>query len=378
MRNVLFIQRVLADYRAPFFLKLHDVLRASNIQLQVIAGLPWPEEAVRDELDQLPFGRRMHNQRLWRNVYWQRGARKASTQADLIIFEQANAALHLYPLLLRWGAAAQQKLAYFGHGRNLNVAQHMSARERWKRIWLHRVDWWFAYTELTQDILAQQGYPRDRITVVNNSIDTTQIGQVAARCTAEEKDQLFTRLFGDVRAPSTRVGVFCGRLTSLKWIPFLLEMIQRVQTQCPDFRMILIGDGTDRLAVEAFCAANPWCVYVGPQHGQARVPYLALGDIWINPGMTGLAILDALTLGLPFISTANGIHSPEIAYLRPGSNGLLPNPDIGECASAITALLGDAPQLKTMKAQARRDASSYSIERMVERFHDGICAVLNS
>lgn len=376
MRKVLFIQRVLADYRVPFFLKLHDVLRESNIQLRVIAGLAWPEEAVRDELDQLPFGNRVKNLRLWKNVYWQQGVNKASTEGDLVIFEQANAALHLYPLLLRSRVAATQKMAFWGHGRNLNSASQTDLRERWKCLWLHRVDWWFAYTGITHDILLQQGYPRDRITVVNNSIDTTQLRQAASRCTADEKNQLFTRLFGEARSQSTRVGVFCGRLTPLKWIPFLLEMIQRVRAECPDFKMILIGDGPDRFAVESFCAANPWCAYVGPQHGQARVPSLALGDIWINPGMTGLAILDALALGIPFISTANGIHSPEISYLRPGANGLLPNPDRDECAAAITKLLRDEQTLKDMKKQAQKDAELYSIEKMVDRFHDGIGAAI--
>jgi glycosyltransferase involved in cell wall biosynthesis len=376
MKTVLFIQRVAADYRTGFFLKLHDLLQASDIQLRVIAGLPWPGDAVQDELDQLPFGTRMQNVRLIKNVYWQRGAVSASRNSDLVVFEQANSALHNYPLLLRWGHQPPQRIAFWGHGRNLTLGHRNSIREHWKKKWLHRVDWWFAYTQLTHDILASQGFPETRISVVNNAIDTSLLREQESRMATADKDSLYTELFKEQRPSGHLVGVFCGRLTAMKWLPFLFESIQGIQSEQPAFRMIIVGDGPERELVEKFCQSHSWCVYVGAKRGIERVPYLALGGVWLNPGLTGLSILDAFALGLPYVTTHSRGHGPEIAYLRPDHNGLLTKPTPSDYAHAILDLLGDERRLRTMQANARQAASSYSIEQMAERFHHGICSAL--
>ncbi len=38
--------------------------------------------------------------------------------------------------------------------------------------WLTKLDWWFACTQMTVDILAKAGYPQQQVTNLNNAIDT--------------------------------------------------------------------------------------------------------------------------------------------------------------------------------------------------------------
>jgi exopolysaccharide biosynthesis WecB/TagA/CpsF family protein len=45
-------------------------------------------------------------------------------------------------------------------------------QEKWKQIWLTKVDWWFAYNDLSAGIVRSLGYPEERITSVQNAIDT--------------------------------------------------------------------------------------------------------------------------------------------------------------------------------------------------------------
>jgi glycosyltransferase involved in cell wall biosynthesis len=144
----------------------------------------------------------------------------------------------------------------------------------------------------------------------------------------------------------------------------------------PDFRMILVGDGPDMDKVRQFCATRNWCVCTGAIHGLDRVPTLSLGDVWLNPGMIGLAILDAFALGIPVATTENGLHSPEIVYLRDGRNGVISSPDPTAFAQAVTELLSNPERLLAMKAAAAETGMTYTLERMVKRFAAGICCCL--
>ena len=54
---------------------------------------------------------------------------------------------------------------------NFQSAAPNGLREQWKKVMLKHVDWWFAYTNRTVDILCQAGYPRNRITCLDNAIE---------------------------------------------------------------------------------------------------------------------------------------------------------------------------------------------------------------
>ncbi|NQT92253.1 MAG: glycosyltransferase, partial [Lentisphaerae bacterium] len=122
---------------------------------------------------------------------------------------------------------------------------------------------------------------------------------------------------------------------------------------------------------------NPWCVWVGAKYGAERVKYLALGDIWLNPGMTGLVVLDAFALGLPMATTDNGIHSPEICYVRQGENGILTHRNPGDYAEQVADLLQTQPALASMQENALNESFKYSAEDMASRFAQGILRCLS-
>ena len=161
----------------------------------------------------------------------------------------------------------------------------------------------------------------------------------------------------------------------MKWVPFLLNSLEVTHRQYPDFRMIIIGDGSDADRVQAFCQRNPWCRWVGAVHGMERVKYLAQADVFLNPGMTGLSILDAFAVGIPFATTDCGIHSPEIAYLKNGVNGIMSKPTESAFTAAVLELI-QSDDLAMIKQNALTDGKKYTIESMTRNFVGGVMKAL--
>ena len=107
-----------------------------------------------------------------------------------------------------WRKFGGPRLAYFGHGKNFQAARPDSAAERFKRLWIKQVDWWFAYTQRSAAIVAGAGFPRDRITVVNNAIDTSGIAAEVAALDPAAQTAFRQSLFGG----SQNIGVYVGGL----------------------------------------------------------------------------------------------------------------------------------------------------------------------
>ena len=173
-RTVAFIQEWLPRYRLPFFNLLRDVLGTERIELRLYHGQPVGAMAKRSDAAGLPWACQVVNSHLG-SLVWQPVWRQAR-RADLVIVEQANR-LALNYLLLAARPAGGPRVAFFGHGANLQ-GNPASLRERWKRMWIRTPNWWFAYTDGTADRVLSGGFPANRITVVQNAVDTSALTEV--------------------------------------------------------------------------------------------------------------------------------------------------------------------------------------------------------
>lgn len=375
---VTFLLRAFTDYRLPFFDKLHDRLQAAGVRLSVHAGQARASEFLAASRPERDWLRRVHNRYLWRGVYWQCGALTETRASALVIFEQASTALYSYPLILRrlWAKGAPN-VAFWGHGRGFAKGSRDGLSERWKRLWTPRVDFWFPYTDVSADAVARTGFPADRMAVVNNANDTRSLSAAVREVTPDERIAVHRSLWRETRHGGHRVAVFCSRLFPSKGIGLLTESAARIHGQYEDFRLLVIGDGPLRPVVETFAAGHPWCAYRGPVHGTDRAPLLALADVWLNPGATGLVILDAFACGVPLITVQCPGHGPELAYLR-DDNGLLLEARPDAIAAAVVDLIRKPEKLSALKKGALRDAGAYSVEAMADRFSAGILRCLES
>jgi len=368
MKHVTVIQRRLTHYRVPFFESLRDALAEKAIELTLGAGQGFAGEAGKNDSGALLWSRPLKTTYLAGGRICIQPFGLLAKQADMLVVTAEN---KLVNNLLYQFRHPKLRVALWGHGANLQGDPN-TLRERFKARVARRADWWFGYTEMSRPLISRNGFPDERITILNNSVDTSEM-QAHLDGLPPGDREAWREANGVGSGP---VGFFLGSLYTEKRIDFLLQAAQAIRQEVPTFELVLVGAGPQRAMVEAFCAANPWAHYLGTRNGLEKVRALAACDVMLNPGLVGLGILDALICGLPMITTDCGLHSPEIAYLTPGHNGLMTANDMGAYVQASLDLLRN-PQARAQLETACRDSGrQYSVAHMARNFADGVHACL--
>ncbi|PYX15402.1 MAG: hypothetical protein DMG84_11820 [Acidobacteria bacterium] len=372
MKRVTIFQAVVKQYNAPFFEQLHAALCKDDVELQVVYSAPNAVEIRRSDCVDLPieYGRRVPA--LWflnRRLILQR-AWEYIANSDLLIIEQANKYLWNHPLL----AASRLRLrqvAFWGHGANRQERRPVVS-EWYKRKTLNAVDWWFAYTGGTVQYLVQHGVPADKITNVQNAVDTRSLRGASIRVSRNDCYEFRRRLGIDHTAP---VGAYCGMLEPAK-LGFIFEILSHIKASLPEFHYIIAGAGTAERQVEDFASRNAWVHWVGPKFGDEKALFLNAADAVLMAGPLGLVILDAFAAGLPVFTLDIPSHGPEIEYLEDDVNGLLTPPNAIACSRAVVETLGTAERLQRLKKGAWQSGGQYTLEAMVDNFRAGIVQCL--
>jgi glycosyltransferase involved in cell wall biosynthesis len=144
--------------------------------------------------------------------------------------------------------------------------------------------------------------------------------------------------------------------------------------------MIFIGSGIEAGKVRRATEGNPWIHFVGPKLGLERVPYFAISQVFLMPGLVGLAVLDCFALGVPLVTCRHSQHSPEIEYLEPGVNGIVveKSDDPASYADAVVSILSDKELHARLVQGCQESQKKYSLEEMVRRFVEGIEGALRA
>ncbi len=369
MERVTIIQRVLPHYRTSFFRRLRARLSERGVDLQLVYGQEWPGTVPRTTALHEPWARRIDNRYFHlrgKELIWQPCMTLIRGSA-LAIIEQSTRLLVNYPLLART-SFGQGKLAFWGHGRNLQSLRPGSWSERIKRITTLHADWWFAYTSLSADVVAASGFPRSRITDVQNTIDTSEFGANLDQCSDAEVSAAKETL----GITGNRVGLYCGGMYELKRLPFLMEACLVIKKIVPDFAAVFVGDGPETGVVTEMAGRHEWIHYVGPKVGRELAPYYKMASALLMPGLVGLAIVDSFVARVPLFTTDLPIHSPEISYLANQENGIMTPPTVEAFAAIVARYLQDVDMQQRLQDGCARSASRYTIENMVERFSSGI------
>lgn len=376
LRKVLFITHIMTHYRLRFHELVRHKLEEECVVYDVLCGVATDEESKKGDLGVLDFMsivpeiklKGFLKAALYHPVYLR------SLSYDLSIVTQENKYLLNY-LLQVSRPFRRAKVAFMGHGRNFQARNVRSLAERWKRFWATKVDWWFAYTKETHAYVEALGFPPERITIFNNSVD---ISQFRNQVTDVRPDRLKT-LRDELGLLGRHVGVFVGGLYPDKRLEFLIDASDLIRAELLDFELLIIGGGQDFPKVLQLAESRPWIRVLGPQFGTAKAELMLLGHVFMMPGLVGLAILDAGAARLPIVTTQFPWHSPEIAYLADGHNGLMVKnwESALDYAKAVVDLMKDPIRLKAMAEAAEMMSRQFSVEAMAENFARGILEALN-
>jgi glycosyltransferase involved in cell wall biosynthesis len=122
---------------------------------------------------------------------------------------------------------------------------------------------------------------------------------------------------------------------------YLLDAFPRVRSAVPSARLLVVGEGAERAALEAQASRlgiSPFVIFAGMREDIAA--HLRLCDVAVvsstDDGLS-LAAMEALSAGVPLVATrVSGLSS----IVRDGENGLLVPPgDADALASAVIRVL---------------------------------------
>lgn len=375
-RRVVVAYKWLPRYRLAFFNNLRKELETHNINLDLYFGRPSGGDAEKRDSVALPWAQYRRNRVITlagRSAIWQPLMRDVCG-ADLIIVEQASKLLLNYLLLARQ-EAGRERVAFWGHGANLQQHTANTISEAVKRKVSRWPYWWFAYTLGTRNRVMALGYPADRITIVQNAIDTMGLRSEISALKSNDIDEFLQR-HGLTRG---RVGIFIGSLYREKRLEYLMEAATHASRLLPGFKLLIAGDGPMRSEIQAFAQGTDCIRFLGRVDGESRALALGAADLTLMPGLVGLAILDSFAAQAPLVTTDIDYHSPEIEYLSPGRNGLLLQRATkpSEYGKVVVRTLSDASLMRTLREGCDKAAGSYTNEAMVANFVEGVLKALD-
>lgn len=372
MKKVIIIQQSLRQYRMDFFIGLRESLYLEGIELVLVYGkMKKSNNLSGDEID-LEWGKLIRNNYIkimGVELVWQ-PCLNLIKDADLIIVEDASRLLINYFIMLKC-RFSKCKFAFWGHGRNLQDTPS-SLKNKIRYLFLRKADRWFAYTSGVKHFLVSKNVPENKITVVQNSFNTS--GLISAYKKVDNQE--LKKLKKDLKIKGERIAIFCGTMYPNKRIDFIIETCLRVKKNIPDFHIIFIGNGIEKDKIIRAATSNEWIHYVGPKFNEDKIKYFKLAKIQLMPSAVGLGILDSFAMETPIITTQSSFHGPEIEYLENGINGIITKDNIIDYSNSIINGF-ETNRFFNLKQGCKRSAKIYTIERMINNFKTGIESCLN-
>ncbi len=376
-KRVFYVYPPLFKYRAPFNERMREKLAEYGVEYNVVYSDPPTLSKLKADTTELPWAIKTPKHYIGPSKYNLvfQNALGVLRDADLVIMQQENRLLLNYILHLR-RAFGSIKIAYFGHGRNFQTPIGDGIGDRLKRFLATKVDWWFAYNDLSARVVESYGFPAERITSFRNAIDMklllSEIASVSPKDIEARRNALSLK--------SENVGIFIGGIYAEKRIPFLIEASRRIRKAIPDFELLVVGGGPDFEIARDVAQDCAFVRMLGPKYGREKTELALLANVFLMPGLVGLAVLDSFAYRTPMITTDYPFHSPEIDYLKDGVNGCVVRPWNGVEAYAVAVInFLKSPELRSRLSSGAAAASSeYSIEDMAERFAGGVLRALDS
>lgn len=371
MRRVVILQEYIPTYRVPFFEALRARAAKEQIDLVVACGRPNETQELRGDSSTVGFVRYLRQRELsvlGRRIVYRRVA-ETIRGADLVILEQARRNLDSYWLL---GAARRRttQVALWGHGRD--YTRPTKSVDRFIQRWLTlRADWFFAYTMGGIRAVVSDGFPENRTTLVQNSIDTRALGRNLADISDATVEAFETEF--DLKGTTA---LFLGALDDSKRLPFLVGAAKRCSQEDPDFRLIIAGDGPLKPDVERWALEYPWLTYLGKVDGEVKALALATSQALAIPGRVGLVAVDSFAAGVPIVTTNWPWHAPEFEYLQDGSNSVISDDSVEAYSRSLLLTLADTGLLTKLREGCSHARESITVEKMVENFFEGMSSVL--
>ena len=220
-------------------------------------------------------------------------------------------------------------------------------------------------TAALRDDLLEQGYRG--VQVVARGVDTELFNPL--RRSPELRAQWGA-------ADDDPVALYVGRLAPEKNLPLLLRAFEAMATLEPRVRLVLVGDGPARAALEA---NQPRHIFAGMRTGEDLARHYASADVFLFPSLTetfGNVTVEALASGLAVVAYD---YAAAAELICDGENGLLaPIGDAEAFVAAARRSIEDRPRRAVQRVHARESVERLDWSCVVEGFAHLLARVVRS
>ena len=231
-------------------------------------------------------------------------------------------------------------------------------------ISLHIADRIIAVSEHTKRaIIRDYGVPADKIEVVHNSIDPTELAPL--------DDQNVYRYLEMMRSQGYRVVVNVGRLTIQKGLPNLLHAAKEVIAHNPKTLFLIVGSGEqyyELVDLASSLGIGQNIIFTDFQRGKNWRDAYAIGDLFVMPSVSepfGLTPLEAIGYGTPaLVSKQSGVSEILNNCLK------VDYWDIDEMANQITAVMQNDALRDELRNNAYREYERMSWHTVSDKVKD--------
>lgn len=333
--RVAITQPYVPEYRVPLFSRVVEQLRSEGVEARVFFGgsrrtldeyrargdwadVPWATQVPVTSVPVPGTSHRVMRRRLPRG--WQDALLVTEMQAangDALV-----AALRRRPFVT------------VGHGATYTA--HENPLGMRIETWLNRrAAHVLTYMDAGRDeVLRRTGRHESVVTAFHNTIDTGRLRESMSGVTGTDLQEFRSR----TGIPSdARVALVLATLTPDKRPDLIAEAAAQVMAQDPRAWLLVAGGGPGVSDLGGVAEQSGRVVFLG-HVGPGEIATAArASSLLVNPGRIGLLAVDALTLGLPVLTTTVARHAPEAGYLVEGRDVVTVAPD--ELADAWTRAL---------------------------------------
>lgn len=214
-----------------------------------------------------------------------------------------------------------------------------------------------AISQAVKAQLLRDGIPEVKLAVVPSGIDLE-----AVRAAPQEDLRGWAQI-----ATGVPVVVTVAAATKEKGLVNALAACAFLVREGRDFRWVFIGDGPDRLSIQA-SAKHPGFrgQFLLPGHHPEPVRLLRGADLFVLPSLSeglGTSVLDAMALDIPVIASDTGGLTELVGD---GAGLLVPPADPEALATAVARMLDDPGLRQRAIAGGRARVERYTVRRMAE------------
>lgn len=252
---------------------------------------------------------------------------------------------------------SHNKVVYHGIGVSASYDKGFDEDHRWDRIrkfFYSKANALAFYTDYPIGKYEKMGIPRERMFVAPNTVEVHPVKEFVA------KDSI----------------LFIGSLYRQKGLQSLLDSYLSLKGEIKLPLLRIVGGGLEREEIAQWISDNGLQDLIkmeGPVYEiDKKAQYFARAYACISPRQAGLAVLESMGYGVPFVTSKNAITGGEIFNIHNGVDGVLMDSD-EQLSSVIMDIAANKDKYIEMGVKAQ---DFYRSNRTPQHMSDGLWAAV--